>query len=71
MATKESIPKIGRRLKRRHILHIVPGIGPGGMELTMARVISGLTGDGMRHSIACLKGGAGELLSRVIQMGSK
>jgi glycosyltransferase involved in cell wall biosynthesis len=27
------------------------------MELTMARVISGLTGDGMRHSIACLKGG--------------
>ena len=39
-----------------HVLHVVPGLGPGGMELTMAHVISGLTGDGMRHSIACLKG---------------
>ena len=39
-----------------HVLHVVPGLGPGGMELAMARVISGLNGDGFRHSIACLKG---------------
>ncbi len=39
-----------------HILHVVPGLGPGGMELAMARVVSGLTGDNMCHSIACLKG---------------
>jgi len=39
-----------------HVLHVVPGLGPGGMELAMGRVISLLTGDGMRHSIACLEG---------------
>ena len=38
-----------------HILHVVPGLLPGGMELTMARVISGLTCPTMRHSIAALK----------------
>ena len=38
-----------------HVLHVVPGLGPGGMELVMAGVIRGLS-DGMRHSIACLKG---------------
>ncbi|MBN2212129.1 MAG: glycosyltransferase family 4 protein [Sedimentisphaerales bacterium] len=38
-----------------HILHVTPGLGPGGMELAMARVIIGLTKDGWRHSIACLK----------------
>ena len=42
-------------LSNIHILHVVPGLIPGGMELTMARVISGLTGDGIRHSIVCLK----------------
>jgi glycosyltransferase involved in cell wall biosynthesis len=41
-----------------HILHVVPGLMPGGMELAMAKVISGLSNDGMRHSIACLKGEA-------------
>ena len=30
------------------VLHIVPGLGPGGMELGMAKVISGLNGNGMR-----------------------
>ena len=39
-----------------HILHVISGLIPGGMELSMARVISGLTSDRMRHSIACLKG---------------
>lgn len=41
-----------------HVLHVVPGLGPGGMELAMARVITALTGPEMRHSIACLKGEA-------------
>jgi len=39
-----------------HILHVVSGLIHGGMELSMARVISGLTSNRMRHSIACLKG---------------
>ena len=53
------LPDLTTRAARgsMHILHVVPGLIPGGMELSMARVISGLTGDRMRHSIACLKGG--------------
>lgn len=39
-----------------HVLHVTPGLIPGGMELTMAKVITGLTGPAVRHSIACLKG---------------
>ena len=39
-----------------HVLHVVPGLGRGGMELMMAQLISGLTDERMRHSIACLKG---------------
>ncbi len=39
-----------------HVLHVVPGLGPGGMELAMAQVIRGLSGPDMRHSVACLKG---------------
>jgi glycosyltransferase involved in cell wall biosynthesis len=39
-----------------HIVHVVPGLMPGGMELAMAQVISGLTGGRMRHSVVCLKG---------------
>ncbi len=41
-----------------HVLHVVPGLMPGGMELTMARVICGLRRNGVRHSIVCLKGEA-------------
>lgn len=48
---------IAQKHHNLHILHIVPGLGPGGMELAMARVITALTGQSMRHSIACLKGG--------------
>lgn len=47
-----------RTNSRLHVLHVVPGLGPGGMELAMARVISGLDDGGFQHSIACLKGGA-------------
>lgn len=44
--------------KNLHILHVVPGLAPGGMELSLARVITELSGTGMRHTIACLKGEA-------------
>lgn len=44
------------RGKKLHVLHVVPGLLPGGMELTMARVVSGLANGRMRHSVACLKG---------------
>ncbi len=41
-----------------HVLHVVPTLGFGGMELAMARVIRGLVSVDMRHSIVCLKGDA-------------
>lgn len=42
--------------KHIHVYHIVPGLGLGGMELAMARVVRGLAARGVRHTIACLKG---------------
>jgi glycosyltransferase involved in cell wall biosynthesis len=56
-STIESLPAkavAGDRDGQVHVLHVVPGLLPGGMELGMAKVISGLC-DGMKHSIACLK----------------
>jgi glycosyltransferase involved in cell wall biosynthesis len=41
-----------------HVLHVVPGLEPGGLEIAMARLIRGLDGPAMRHSIICLKGEA-------------
>lgn len=38
-----------------HILHVVPGLLAGGMELMMARVISGLAGRGIRHTVVALR----------------
>ncbi len=38
-----------------HILHVVPGLLAGGMELTMARVIAGLSGRVMRHTVVALR----------------
>jgi glycosyltransferase involved in cell wall biosynthesis len=49
-----------------HILHVVPGLAPGGMELSLARVITELSVNGIRHSIACLKGDA-EIADRLAQ----
>jgi glycosyltransferase involved in cell wall biosynthesis len=42
--------------KTIQVMHVVPGLGPGGMELAMVRVISGLTGADMRHTVVGLKG---------------
>jgi len=44
--------------KQIHVLHVVPGLRAGGMELALARVIAALSSDSMRHSIVCLKGDA-------------
>jgi glycosyltransferase involved in cell wall biosynthesis len=41
-----------------HVLHVVPGLLPGGMELMMAQVIRGLPDLEFRHTIACLRGHA-------------
>lgn len=38
-----------------HVLHVVPGLLAGGMELTMAKVIRGLNGDRMSHTVVALK----------------
>lgn len=38
-----------------HVVHVVPMLGPGGMELAMSRVISALRG-GFRHSVVAIKG---------------
>lgn len=43
---------------RIHVLHIVPGLYPGGMELAMSRIINSLVEKGYRHSVVCLKGDA-------------
>ena len=41
-----------------HVCHVVPGLMPGGMELTMSRIVSALAQRGSRHTILCLKGEA-------------
>ena len=41
-----------------HILHVVPMLGPGGMELALSRVVNALVARGQRHSVVCLKGEA-------------
>ena len=38
-----------------HVLHVVPGLLPGGMELAMAKVISGLNIESIAHTVVCLK----------------
>jgi glycosyltransferase involved in cell wall biosynthesis len=45
-----------RSIEKVHVLHVVPGLGPGGMEIAMAQVISALSSVSFYHSIACLEG---------------
>lgn len=42
--------------KQVHVLHVVPGLEPGGMEMAMARMISAIQSADIRHTIVCLKG---------------
>ena len=51
-------PIVSRSLNRKepHVLHVVPGLEPGGMELTLARLVEATEGKGIRHTIVCLKG---------------
>ena len=55
------------KAKQRHILHVFPSFGIGGMPLRMARIINAL-GSSFRHSIISLDGavGAAETVSRDI-----
>jgi len=41
-----------------HVLHVMPGLGPGGIELALSRIVRGLSGLHMQHSVVCLKGEA-------------
>jgi len=41
-----------------HVMHVVPGLGPGGMELAMARLVRGIQTPDVRHTVVCLKGEA-------------
>ncbi|MFP4104504.1 MAG: glycosyltransferase [Phycisphaerae bacterium] len=38
-----------------HILHVMPGLLPGGMELTMAKVVRSLGSPQFCHSVICLR----------------
>ena len=41
-----------------HVLHVLPTLGVGGLELLTSRVIQELSGHGIHHSVVCLKGEA-------------
>ena len=41
-----------------HVLHVVPTLAVGGMELALARVVRGLSTSPFKHSIACCTGKA-------------
>lgn len=43
---------------RVHVLHVVPMLRPGGMELALARVVNGLLRRDITHSVIALKGDA-------------
>ena len=45
-------------MSKFHVLHVVPTLGAGGMEMAMSRVVNGLLSDGISHSIVVLKGEA-------------
>ncbi len=39
-----------------HVLHVIPTLGVGGMELALTRIVRGLTQRRIRHTIAYLRG---------------
>ena len=44
--------------ERIHVLHVMPGLGPGGIEMALGRIVRGLSDGDMQHSIVCLTGEA-------------
>ena len=58
IVASNSAPRDRPAQERCHVLHVVPTLGAGGMELALARVINGLIPRGITHSIAVLKGDA-------------
>jgi len=45
-------------MSKIHVLHVVPTLGGGGMEMAMSRIVNGLHKEGISHSIVVLKGEA-------------
>lgn len=41
-----------------HVVHVIPTLGVGGMELVLSRVLKGLDSTLMEHTVICLKGEA-------------
>ena len=41
-----------------HVLHVIPTLGVGGMELTLSRIANGLVSRGFMQSVICLTGQA-------------
>jgi len=41
------------------VVHVVPSLSVGGMELAMSRIIHGMPRDGFEHTVVCLKGEGG------------
>lgn len=45
-------------MPRVHVLHVVPSLNAGGMEIALSRVANGLLDEGIAHSVVALKGEA-------------
>jgi len=43
-------------LTHTHVLHVVPTLRAGGMEMALSRIVNGLLKEGVTHSIVVLKG---------------
>lgn len=58
VAQLSDLSPAGSEAARVHVLHVVPMLRPGGMELALARVVNGLLRQGITHSVIALKGDA-------------
>jgi len=55
---------------RIHVLHVLPSLGVGGMELALSRIINGMDPAIFEHSIVCLRGSSkiGDYLNRPVNI---
>ena len=60
--TGASQPVAGASAQKLHILHIVPQLGSGGVELALARLIANPRLADMRHSVISMRGTGGAAL---------
>ena len=56
----DSLRRVGlaAAARRVHVLHVVPTLAPGGMELALSRVVNALVGRGIGATVVCLTGPA-------------